>query len=104
MTRGIFLPKHSCPISLEVACIKLVPCHKNMQVGNSDFTPCVDGLSCTRRLEMKGICCLLALYFIHELGSRHSIRREPNNWSVVYTKQVRFGGLALLDVLISSNK
>ena len=44
VTRGIFLPKHSCPISLQVACIELVRCHTNMQLGNIGFTcPCVDG-------------------------------------------------------------
>ena len=44
VTRGIFLPKHSCPISLQVACIQLVPCHTNTQLGNIGFTcPCVDG-------------------------------------------------------------
>ena len=34
VTRGIFLPKHSCPIPLQVACIELVRCHTNMQLGN----------------------------------------------------------------------
>ena len=44
VTRGIFLPKHSYPISLQVACIELVRCHTNMQLGNIRFTcPCVDG-------------------------------------------------------------
>ena len=44
MTWGIFVPKHSCPISLQVACIELVRCHTNMQIGNIDFTcSCVDG-------------------------------------------------------------
>ena len=52
VTPGIFLPKHSRPIYLLVACIKLVWCHTNMQVGNSGFTPCVDYLSCTRRFGM----------------------------------------------------
>ena len=37
-TRGIFLPKHSCPISLQIACIELVRCHTNMQLGNIGFT------------------------------------------------------------------
>ena len=42
--RGIFLPKHSCPISLYVACIELVWCHTNMLLQNIHFTyPCVDG-------------------------------------------------------------
>ena len=31
VTRAIFLPKHSCRISLQVACIELVRCHTNMQ-------------------------------------------------------------------------
>ena len=44
VTRGIFLPKHSCPISLQVACIEWVLCHTNMQLGNINFTcPSVDG-------------------------------------------------------------
>ena len=44
VTRGIFLSKHSYPISLQVACIELVLCHTNMQLGNIGFTcPCVDG-------------------------------------------------------------
>ena len=44
VTRGIFLPKHSYPISLQVACIELVRCHTNMQLGNIGFAcPCVDG-------------------------------------------------------------
>ena len=48
MTRGISLPKHSCPISLQVACIELVWCHTNMQLGNIGFTcACGDGLDCT---------------------------------------------------------
>ena len=43
MWRGIFLPKHSYSISLQVACIELVRCHTNMQLGNIGFTyPCVD--------------------------------------------------------------
>ena len=43
VTRGIFLPKRSCPISLQVACLELVRCHTNMQLGNIGFTlPCVD--------------------------------------------------------------
>ena len=41
VTRGIFLPKHSCPISLSVGCIELVRYHTNMQLGNIGFTcPC----------------------------------------------------------------
>ena len=44
VTQGIFLPKHSCPISHQVACIELVRCHTKMQLGNIGFTcPCVDG-------------------------------------------------------------
>ena len=44
VTRGIFLPKPSCPISLQVACIELIRCHTNMQLGNIGFTcPWVDG-------------------------------------------------------------
>ena len=44
VTRGIFLPKDCCPISLQVACIELVGCHTKMQLGNIGFTcPCVDG-------------------------------------------------------------
>ena len=47
-TRGIFLPKHSYPNSLQVACIELVRCHRNMQLGNTGFTcACVDGFFCT---------------------------------------------------------
>ena len=29
---------------------------------------------------------------------------EPSNWYAAYTKQVRFGGLALLDFLFASTK
>ena len=44
VTRGIFFPKHSCPISLPLACIEFICCHMNMQLGNIGFTyPCVDG-------------------------------------------------------------
>ena len=43
-TRGIVFNKHSSPISLQVACIDLVRCHRNMQLGKIGFTyPCVDG-------------------------------------------------------------
>ena len=38
VTRGIRSSKHSCPISLQVACIELVRCHTNMQLGNIGFT------------------------------------------------------------------
>ena len=38
VTRSISLPKHSCPISLQVACIELVRCRTNMQLGNIRFT------------------------------------------------------------------
>ena len=48
VTRGVFLPMHSCPISLHVACMELVRCHTNTQLGNIGFTcPCVDGFQCT---------------------------------------------------------
>ena len=40
----------------------------------------------------------------HVFGSPHSNRREPSNWYVPYTKHVRFGGLALLDVFFASSK
>ena len=40
----------------------------------------------------------------HVLGLRHSHRGEPSNWYVTYTKQVRPGGLALLDVFFASSK
>ena len=41
---GILLMESSYPISLQVACIELVRCHTNMQIGNIDFTcSCVDG-------------------------------------------------------------
>ena len=44
VTRGIFLPKHSYPISLQVACIEFVRCHTNMKLDNIGFTRlCVDG-------------------------------------------------------------
>ena len=37
-------------------------------------------------------------------GSRQSHRSEPSNWYVAYTKHLKFGGLALLDVLFASSK
>ena len=38
------LIQFSYMMSLQVACIELVPCHTNMQIGNMDFTcSCVDG-------------------------------------------------------------
>ena len=43
-------------------------------------------------------------FSIHVFGSRHSNRREPSNWYVPYTKRVRFGGLALLDVSFASSQ
>ena len=42
--------------------------------------------------------------FTHFFGSRHSNGGEPSNWYVAYTKHVRFGGLALLDVSFASSK
>ena len=47
VTRGIFLPKHSYPISLQVACIELVQCHTNMQLGNIGFTSMCGWFLCT---------------------------------------------------------
>ena len=47
VTRGIFLPKHSCPMSLQVACIELVRCHTNMQLGNIGFTSMCGWFLCT---------------------------------------------------------
>ena len=35
---GHVLIQFSYPISLQVACIELVWCHRNMQIGNIDFT------------------------------------------------------------------
>ena len=47
-TWGMSVPKHSYPISPQVACIELVWCHTNMQLGNIGFPcPCVDGFLCT---------------------------------------------------------
>ena len=43
-------------------------------------------------------------FSIHVLGSRHYNRGKPSNWYVAYTKNVRFGGLALLDVFFASSK
>ena len=40
----------------------------------------------------------------HFFGWRHSNRREPSNWYVAYTKHVRFGGVALLDVMFARSK
>ena len=40
----------------------------------------------------------------HVFGLRHSNRGVPNNWYVAYTKHVRFGWLALLDVFFASSK
>ena len=50
------------------------------------------------------MCCVLALHFIHALGSRHSNCRERSNRYVACTKLVRFRGLALLDVLSASTE
>ena len=47
---------------------------------------------------------LVGLHSIHDFSSRYSIRRAFNNWSIGYTKQVAFGGLALLDVSFSRNR
>ena len=43
-------------------------------------------------------------FSIHVFRSRHSNRRERSNWYVAYTKHLRFGGLALLDVWFASSK
>ena len=43
-------------------------------------------------------------FSIPVFGSRHSNRREPSNWYVAYTKHLKFGALALLDVLFASSK
>ena len=48
VTGGIFLPKHSCQISLQVACIELVWCDTNTKLGHIGFTcACVDNFECT---------------------------------------------------------
>ena len=43
-------------------------------------------------------------FSIHVFGSRHSNRRQASSWYVPYTKCVRFGGLALLEVFFASSK
>ena len=43
-------------------------------------------------------------FFLHVSGSRHSNRRELSNWYVPYTKHVRVGELALLNVFFASRK
>ena len=43
-------------------------------------------------------------FSIHVFGSRHCDGRNPSNRYVAYTKHVRFGGLALLDVFFASSK
>ena len=40
----------------------------------------------------------------HVFAPQHSNRGEPSNCYVPYTKLVRFGGLALLDVFFASSK
>ena len=40
----------------------------------------------------------------HVFGSRHSNRGEPSNSNGAFSKHVRFGGLALLDVFFASSK
>ena len=40
----------------------------------------------------------------HVFASRHSNREEPSNGYVTYTKNVRLGKLALLDVFFASSK
>ena len=37
-------------------------------------------------------------------GSQQSNCREPINWYLPYTKNLRFGALALLDVFFASSK
>ena len=51
---------------------------------------------------MRHMLCVGFSY--HVFGSRHSNRGEHSNWYVPYTKQVRFGGLALLDGFFASSK
>ena len=43
-------------------------------------------------------------FFNHLFGSRHSNCEESSKWYVPYTKHVRFGRLALLDVFFASSK
>ena len=67
VTRGIFLPKRSCPISLQVACNELFQYHTNMQLGNIGFTrPSVDVLYAHDNL------CLPMHSVPKQLGTRES--------------------------------
>ena len=51
---------------------------------------------------MRHMLCVGFSY--HVFGSRHSNCGEPSNLDVAYSKHVRFGGLALLDVFFASSK
>ena len=46
------------------------------------------------------LCVGFALYYCFSFTTLE--QQEPSNWDVAYTKQVRFGGLDLLDALFAS--
>ena len=48
--------------------------------------------------------CWLYILFVPLVRDTLTAAPEPSNWYAAYTKQVRFGGLALLDVLFASSK
>ena len=59
------------------------------------------GLSGTCKHEVYVVC---SLYILFVPLVRHTLTAEPSSWYAAYTKQVRFGGLAPIDVLFASSK
>ena len=47
VTQGMFLPKHSCPFFLQVACTELGRCHTSMHLGNICFASMCGWFLCT---------------------------------------------------------